>query len=302
MNHPSPQDLANVDRHVCRLLGRIARREVLCAAAGLKPVRLMWPDGTVNELVDALQRAGLETALSSDLTWILEDEGKGGWSSACAEPGTGMPFRHVYVARTVIVAEQLRDAEESGSAERFGRALLVPSCCRRMFIARQGDAAAAQNDYMSVSFGQPRCDVPWQLNLGAQYFDAALISHYPCGPRCADSIRLASLAWRITLHAVPELANEMRAEMTQPVLYTERSGVHLLRDATEEADDWVRVEPATVTSTARTRLTDLLGDGGLLRLLSHDRVEWRNTRGSREFVEPGARLLIPRSTALEASA
>lgn len=302
MTQPSPHGLAEVDGHLRHLLGRIERREVLCAATGLKPVRLMARDCDAEELVQALQAAGLATAVSSHLTWIAEDEGKGGWSSACADPGQGVPFRHVYVARSASAAVQLRDAEESGSAERFGRLLLVPACCRQMFIARVQDAACAQNDYLTCSFTVPRSDVPWQLNLGAQYFDAALISHYPCGPGCADSIRLASLAWRITVHSVPMLAQEIRADMTQPILYTDRSGVHMLRHAHHETDRWLRVEAGSVKSTAPTRLGSLLDQGGLLRMMPGEGIEWRTPVDTLQLHEQGARLLVPHLTALEASA
>lgn len=302
MTHPSPQGLAEIDGHLSHLLGRIERREILCAAAGLKPVRLMAQERDAEELVQALEAAGLSTAIASHPTWIAEDEGKGGWSSACADPGQGVPFRHVYVARAASSAAQLRDAEESGSAEAFGRLLLVPACCRQMFIARVHDAASAQNDYLTCSFTATRCDIPWQLNLGAQYFDAALISHYPCSPGCADSLRLASLAWRIALHSVPTLAHGIRADMTQPVLYTDRSGVHMLRDARPETDGWLKVEAGSVRSTAQSRLASLLDQGGLMRMVQGEGFEWCTPKGTLQFHEQGARLLVPHSTALEASA
>jgi hypothetical protein len=301
VTQPSPQWLADIDGHVSGLLGRIERREVLCAAAGLKPIRLMAEERATDELVDALQAAGLSTAVSRHQTWIVQDQGKGGWSSACAEPGHGVPFRHLYVARAAAAAAELRDAEESGSAEVFGRLLLVPSCCRQMFITRMRDAASAQNDYLTCTFSAPRCDVHWQLNLAAQYFDAALISHYPCGPRCADSIRLASLAWRIALHSVPMLAHEIRADMNQPILYTDCSGVHMLRDARQEMDGWLRVDAGSVKSTAPTRLGGLLDEGGLLRVVAADGVEWLTPRGTMQFREQGARLLVPHSATMELS-
>lgn len=301
MTEPSPHGLAEVDRHVSHLLGRIERREVLCAAAGLKPVRLMVREDSADELLASLKAAGVATAVSTHQTWIAEDEGKGGWSSACAEAGQGEPFRHVYVARTRAAAEQLRDAEESGSAERFGRLLLVPACCRQMFMACAQDAAAMQNDYLTFSFAEPRCDVPWQLNLGAQYFDAALISHYPCSPRCGDSIRLASLAWRIVRHSVPTLAHEVRAGMTQPVLYTDRNGIHLLRHSRHVADGWLHVDAGTVQSTAPTPLSALLAQGGLLRMGPGGGIEWHTQAGMLELSEPGARLLIPHAYAMETS-
>ena len=43
MTAASATSLADIDRLMRPHLGGIARREVLCAAAGLKPVRLMVP-------------------------------------------------------------------------------------------------------------------------------------------------------------------------------------------------------------------------------------------------------------------
>jgi hypothetical protein len=260
----------------------------------------MVPEETLAQVVQVLRLAGLAATTSVSTAWIAHDQGKGGWSSAAARPGEGEPFRHVYVSRISAEADALRCAESSGSPERFGRMLLVPACCRAMFINRC-DAAAetTQNDFMGFSFPQACCEVPWTLNLGAQYFDAALISHYPCSPRCADSMRLAWLAWRIVRAASPDLAAGMRESMRRTVLYTERLGVHRLDGGVPEADGWMRVSGDGLASTYESDLTALLRMGGSLRVLPHGKIAWRTTDGEGTMSAEGARLLVPEPVAEE---
>lgn len=300
MTTANAASLATIDLAMQPHLGRIARREVLCAAAGLKPVRVMVPEQALAPMLQALEGAGLAATTGTEIAWIAQDEGKGGWSSDSAKPGEGEAFRHVYVARTAEQAEQLRAAEASGSPESFGRLLLVPACCRAMFIDRCVEAAeTAQNDFMGFSFPQPCCTVPWTLNLGAQYFDASLISHYPCSPRCADSLRLAWLAWRIVRAASPDLASGMRSSMRRVALYTERLGVHLLDGGAWGSDGWIAVSGDGPASTVENELAALLRKAVSLRVLPHGIIAWRTVDGEGTLAAEGARLLVPEPVAEE---
>jgi hypothetical protein len=220
--------------------GRILRRELLCAAAGLKPVRLMPHVDETDRLLGFLKSHGLGAVEGRESAWIRLDEGKGNWSSGCGSPGDGEEHRFVYVARREDEALALREAEESGCAEAFGRALLIPCCCREMFHRCVAEARTMQNDFFRHSFPAPVQSVPWELNLAAQYFDAALVSHYPCGGGCIDSLRVARLADRIVSSLLPEDARATRRLLQRVGVYTEYDGICLVDFVGEPSGEFVR--------------------------------------------------------------
>jgi hypothetical protein len=258
-----PDSMRELAHDLSRLLGRIALREVLCAAAGLKPVRISVGDVDTSACVGVLTRLGLSVAVGSDVRWIANDRGKGGWSSTSGKPGEGEAWKHLYVACDDHQAHELRTAEERGDDEEFGRLLLVPACCREMFHRRRTEAESVQMDFFRYTYPAATSRCPWRTNLGAQYFDAAMLSHYPCAPGCRESLRLADIAWRICASTAPAMARAMAELMRSPCVYSEDHGIYLLSGATWDG---------TWLSGART-IHATCGSGELHSLLSrHSRI------------------------------
>lgn len=291
MNALERTHLALVAAQLSRWLSRTAIREVVCAAAGLKPVRLTVLESDADEILCLLNSARLASVQSACAVWLRCDSGKGGWSSGIGAEHEGPPFVHLYVANSSTAACRLRAAEESESADAFGRELLIPSCCRAMFCRCAEAASGEQNDFFRFSFPDPRCEVPWELNLAAQYFDASLISHYPCSAACVDSLRLARLAWRIYGAVQPEAALGCRAALSSIGLYSESMGVHLF-SGRAQADGWVAVLSGDRHSTASGPLDSIVDQCSEMRSLG-DAIEYRNASQIRRLQCDGARLLIP---------
>lgn len=239
------------------LLGRIAIREVLCVASRLKPARVSVPQSAAAECTHVLERHGLCVASGDTPLWIAADEGKGGWSSRPGMPGEGEPWRHLYVAWSSDESDSLRQAEQQGNDDEFGRRLLIPTCCRAMFLERFAEASRSQGDLFGVTFPQPTNRCPWHVNLGAQYFDAAMLSHYPCSSGCEPSSTLAILVSRILAATTPTMAGAMAALMKSVCIYSEREGVFLLPEARVDGD-WIIPGQSLHSTGAGGRLLAIL--------------------------------------------
>jgi hypothetical protein len=274
------------------LVGRIALREVLCAAAGLKPVRISVGDADVSSCLGALTRHGLSVAAGSGIHWLANDRGKGGWSSTSGKPGEGEAWRHLYVACDDHQAHELRTAEELGDDEEFGRLLLVPACCREMFHRRRTEAESVQMDFFRYTYPAAVSRCPWQANLGAQYFDAASLSHYPCAPGCSDSLRLADIAWRICASTVPAMAREMAELMRSPCIYSEEQGVYLLVGATWDGT-WLSGARTIHATRDSGELHDMLSRCARVRCTSVGEIEGEAGGNCASVRAEGLRMVIP---------
>jgi len=270
---------------------RICRRELLCAASGLKPVRLMPHVDDAQALVALVRTHGLAVQEGRHSAWIRLDTGKGGWSSGSAEAGRGEEHRLLYVACDAADALRLREAEESGCPDTFGRELLIPQCCREMFCRNAAAASVAQNDFFGFTFRDVYQVVPRELNLVAQYFDAALVSHYPCAPHCAQSLRIARIADRITAVLLPDDARVNRELMRQLGLYSEHDGICLVRSKGGEAG-WFAHAPDEVRATEDGRLvralrqsTHFRASGTLLEFRCREKV-WSESFDGVRILEP----------------
>jgi hypothetical protein len=261
MSQDAPEHMRTLARELSRVLGRIAIREALSAAAGLKPVRISTMESDIEDVIAPIRRHGLAVAIGSCTQWIAKDRGKGGWSSASGVPGSGEPWRHLYVARDTCQAELLRSAEEHGSDEEFGRLLLIPACCRAMFQRNRGEAESVQCDFFRYTYPDAMNVCPWLVHIGAQYFDASMLSHYPCSPACADSHSLARIAWRIHSAAAPDSARASARLMQAACIYSEDQGICLLTNAVLDGE-WV---------TAAGPMHSTSGEGPLHSLVSRSR-------------------------------
>lgn len=296
MNSIEIQALRTLWKTLAPFLGFIARREVLLAQAGLKPVRITPSEIDRVAVTNAITTAGLACIPALRSTWINSDKGKGGWSSAMAAEGEGAEFRHLYVATNQASANALRNAEESESPEKFGRELLIPSCCRHMFQRHAEAAASVQNDFFVYSFNsqEANCviEVPWELNLGAQYFDSSLISHYPCSPLCEDSLRIARLAARIVGTIDPIAMKAAAHAMQMGTLYTEHHGVHLLPDPSRNKRG-IRYSSDGVRSTGACPLQQALASGSLVTHDSSGNINVYENEKIFHVTSDMARILLP---------
>jgi hypothetical protein len=290
------EDLRALAAELSPLLGRIAIREVLCVASRLKPARVSVPQAAVEDCTRVLERHGLCVAPGDSPLWIAADEGKGGWSSRPGTPGEGEPWRHLYVAWSSGESDSLRRAEQQGNDDEFGRRLLIPTCCRAMFLDRFAEASRSQGDLFAATFPRPTSRCAWRVNLGAQYFDAAMLSHYPCSAHCEASATLATLAWRIVAATAPTMAGSMAALMKSICVYSEREGVHLLPEARTDGD-WIMPGRLIHSTDAEGALLAALKASEKVACREADVLVSSRGRIERSLKIEGLRIVIPQEGA-----
>ena len=200
------------------------------------------------------------------------DRGKGGWCNGLREHGDA-GYHNTYIALTEQEARCGLEAERRGDEPGFGEFLAIPRCCREFYSRNQPRAERAQNDFFPISAERVAARPHAALNLGAQYFDASLLSHFPCSLRCADSLRLARATAELVAAYDRAWLDEMLALMSRPTLYTEYEGVFLLRSVDVRAVDDIAYDSAATMGTARGRVAAALARGNYVRSIGGERVE-----------------------------
>lgn len=213
----------------------------------------------------------LTAVLSPHEVVLAPDEGKGGYSNTAtslrwAQPGARSEDRGP-IQRRVIVARDEDDAALAWLALLFGwdgvlgRLLGYPECCVRAFAGRweraftehQGDVAPLA---LTASGGGP---FAWWTNNFGRYFGDELIAHFPCRYGCPESEALARQRLAALEVFEPERAAQLGARLAAPVLYSERQGVFLFRDARVDGET-LRFTPEQVAATSQ--------EGGLFAALT----------------------------------
>lgn len=227
---PSPAELVGQLRS---FLPRIVVREVLAAREGLKVARTGLRLRHALKLRQLGEHAGFHVVIGATEAFPRRDRAKGGWCNGghdTGRPGTG--FFNIYIATDPERARRAHDAEESADDAAFGSALGTPACCSAFYDAVKDLAAKEQNDFFPFSAANTAERSPHALlNLGAQYFDASLVSHFPCSLHCAPSIEIARSNARLMYRYDPMWLTETLELLNHGCLYTEYHGVYLLPEA-----------------------------------------------------------------------
>lgn len=179
----------------------IATRELLEAAAGRKCSRVEVGAAGLDRLRSLSLAFGFGLTVGRHKVIVSRESHKGDWSDGTVEfVPTDAPHGYfvAYLGPTEQAAELARDAEEFLGDDAFGELLGIPPCCRAFYLQYREVALAAGDDYLpwtlAASGSGPH---PAGANICAQYFDSALLGHYPCSLSCmATRERSArTLAW-----------------------------------------------------------------------------------------------------------
>ncbi|MDO9018010.1 MAG: hypothetical protein Q8S73_40090 [Deltaproteobacteria bacterium] len=271
MNRTS--DRGDVLRALRAFLPSIVCREVLASREGLKVARTGLRLQAARRLARLGVEHGFSVVIGSESFFPRRDRGKGGWCNGLHEMGRGPGYRNVYVAASALLAHQALEAERCGDEMAFGTVLAVPPCCRDFYDRNQDAAARVQNDFVPMTTAVPVARPSALLNLGAQYFDASLVSHFPCSLACEPSISLARANARLVASYDRTWLRDMLARMNRATLYTEYEGVFLLAQRRTHAVGDVVYTPDSTLGTARGRFERALACGSRIRISGEERVE-----------------------------
>jgi hypothetical protein len=106
-----------------------------------------------------------------------------------------------YAAKDMALAEKARAAEETSNHKLLGLALGYPACCVDFFCRHMAEEPLLLHEGRGNHL----------INYCLRYFGIALISHFPCSPDCAESIRMAKQRLLIIKERMPEYANKLSA-------------------------------------------------------------------------------------------
>lgn len=221
------------------LCGFQGLREIIEAAHGLKVARLCIGESIVPRLVPLLESLDLRVDLRNRKQILAPDSGKGGWISGYGleveleHPAEG--YLHLYAGKDAGAVLAAKKAEHSAAIAEFGQHLGYPKCCVSFYEAKLEEAEARQGDFMLPLFAKSLGECPdnspvfpWWTNMAAQYFNAGLLSFYPCSLFCPHAIMRARLAYTMLWLYDPALAERAAQIALSPVIYTEYEGVYRL--------------------------------------------------------------------------
>lgn len=212
--------------------------ELRLLAYGLKPLVLVH--GLKAELQATMAWAESRgfTALLSAHEWDRgTDDGKGGYSNLAtgmrsARSGAGV-WRSILVGANEDRVILGWIALTLGWDEMLGRLLGYPACCAKAFARRWRRAVESHQGDMVVYCIDDSGAGPhdWRVNNLGRYFGAELIQHFACQFGCQASLAMAHRADAALAAWEPDLHEWTRGVLEAPVVYTELSGVAVLRGA-----------------------------------------------------------------------
>lgn len=254
---------SQLSRDLRSFLPGIVASEVLAAYAEIKIARTGLTRANAARLSRLGRDYGFHVIVGEDEGFPRRDKAKGGWCNGSREGEVrGPSYFNVYVARSPHVAQQARDAEAAGDDDAFAHLLGTPACCRRFYDLVKDDAAREQNDFFPFSApASPALAVSGFLNLGAQYFDAALISHFPCSLNCRHSIALARRRGRLLREHDPAWCRQTLYLLNHATLYTEYLGIYLLGGAKQKDGQRLNFDRQRIRGTSRSRIFRALARG-----------------------------------------
>lgn len=263
-------------------LPRIVVREVLAAREGLKVARTGLRRRHALQLRELGANAGFHVVIGATEAFPRRDRAKGGWCNGGHDTGrAGQGFFNIYIAADPERARRAHDAEESDDDAAFGSALGTPSCCSAFYDAVKDLAAQEQNDFFPFSAASATERSPHALlNLGAQYFDASLVSHFPCTLRCGPSIDIAQANARLMHRYDPTWLAETLDLLNHGCLYTEYHGVYLLPDARCDERGAVTFRARGLKGTSDARLYRALAMSRSLHVATPSSIALVATDGS----------------------
>jgi hypothetical protein len=251
-------------------LSPIQFRETMTAVVGWKVARIALPEHPILAIVPVLRDFGLAVAISEDSYIHRPDVGKGGWSNTHAEvvtDGSGRGDYYVYIAKADAMMLTAVEAEGDGDNEIFGDTLGIPQCCREAYAQYINIARTKQNDVTPITAHRTVSRPPhsgWN-NIAAQYFGASLISFAPCSLECSAAQAISRTTFELIHSYDPNLAEWFYNCHFSNIIYSERDGIHWLKESVWIASDELAYDPACVQSTADGPLAETLSRGNRLR-------------------------------------
>lgn len=136
----------------------------------------------------------------------------------------------VYISKSEKICRKAKSAEQMNDHKAFGKLLGYPNCCIKFFIENNKEQEKRQNDYVLPALSNSKKPYSFYNNIAIRYFDVALLNHFPCSLNCKKSIKIAKQNLGVLQKYDPNLAKQFVELLKLPCIYTEKQGVHMLKD------------------------------------------------------------------------
>ena len=282
-------------------LSSIVAREVLSAYEGRQVARTGLRPLQLRRLMKTAREFGLAIEVQDEVVYPQRDRGKGGWSNAFANaPRSQIGDRLVYISNSDKLAKAARQAEGTGNDFSFGEHLDIPSCCQSFYAEHAQAAACHQNDFFPFFSNQQFTARPTALlNLAGQYFDASLLSHFPCSPTCTRSIEIAKANGRMIARYDRSWLGEILSVLNRAAIYTEYSGIFMLRVYPSDDPGILHYDNREIFGTSKGRIANALAAGSALQITEEHELRVLHNEGVMASFRPtNLRSYVPKPCSL----
>lgn len=215
--------------------------EILYVKDGIKPAaRIIADEEKADELIKCMDGLSI---VKSDFKIKKEVDERRQYSDKgirlpVSSKENGQVF--LYISKSKEKAELAKRLEEENKHTELGIALGYPKCCAEFFNKNFPIESKKQNDYtLSTLRNSQGYKFPFYTNTAIRHLDLTLLSHFPCSFNCKNSIELA----KKNLDAIEKHSRELgiifHGMLKGAVVYTEKDGVFLLRNAQISKDEIV---------------------------------------------------------------
>lgn len=227
------------------------------------------------KMVNFLAGHGLFWKCVEDPVQQLMDKGKGGWSNLYHPASIHRNDNTLYTIYLGLSEDTVNSAyrlEDDNNA--FGEIMSYPECCRASYERNLPISVRKQGDLVPIVAEQTIEKPPWSflLNVGARYFEKALISFSPCSYACSKAKLFALEAFRQTEKYLPEYASILKHYLSSPVLYTEYRGIYIFLDARIKGST-LRYDPSKIQMTTSNSIGSALRNCNILYVSDKDDVQ-----------------------------
>jgi len=199
--------------------------EILWVVGGARStVRITCRGGDLPDLAADLETLGLASVAWRDTIYPSAVAGLGGYAyTAAVSPAEGRADgrRLVFVSRSLRRAEEARAAQGDRDRLALGRSLGYPLCCNEHFNRREAEFVTGFAPCFEATAGPH----PYLSNPLLDPFGRMAVSHFPCRPDCAATLRLAADHQAALARLDPSLAAANARHLCSYVLWRPDLGV-----------------------------------------------------------------------------
>ena len=242
--------------------------EVLYVIEGIKPcARILVFEDELGKVMDFLNQNRISNAISDFrvLKQPAQNEFYSDKSIKIPKDDARKGYFFVYLSKNKETAEKAKLAEEKNNHIGLGLLLGYPECCCEFFDRNFSENSADLT--LKTLENSDGFEFPFYTNIAARHFDVSLLSHFPHGFECEESIKTAKNNLGIIGKYSKQLTTMFTGILQSVVVYTMEEGISLLRKHEKIGS---KIAYGDVLATAKGKLYYLLSSNKELKIISRN--------------------------------